>query len=196
MEKMGIAAAMLLVLAAASQAWPQEGSGAVPPKYSTAFMGHNLGETVQQWLRASEEPKRCAEWNRRKGDNVKFCKVADEIAQGGSGYLNTRHPGGSVLARDRWVFDHGVLAALVANALPYDTTLAQLRERYGRETNDRTMMVVHVFGPSYPVAGNEWTMRDGTIIILAEDREAIHHAKLLISSRDFIHKQIDASNPF
>lgn len=39
-------------------------------------------------------------------------------------------------------------------------------------------------------------MRDGTIIILAEDREAIHHAKLLISSRDFIHRQVDASNPF
>ncbi|MGH9734281.1 MAG: hypothetical protein ACRD8A_06810 [Candidatus Acidiferrales bacterium] len=195
MRKTSIGAAIALILALASPAWSQV-ANAKSARYSTAFMGHNLGETVEQWFRASDEPKRCAEWNMRKANNVQFCKAAYAISQGGSGYLNTRHPGGSVLARDRWVFDHGTLAALVANALPYEKTLAQVRERYGRETNDRTIMVVHVFGPSYPVAGNEWTMQDGTVIVLAEDRTAIHHAKLLISSRGFIRKQVDASNPF
>lgn len=195
MRTTSVAAAIALILALASPAWSQ-GVSDGSPQYSTAFMGHNLGETVEQWFRASDEPKRCAEWNMRKSANVQFCKVARDISQGGSGYLNTRHPGDSVFARDRWIFDHGILAALVANALPYEQTLAQLRERYGRETNDRTMMVVHVFGPTYPVAASEWTMPDGTIIILAEDQTAIHHAKLLISSRGFIRKQVDASNPF
>ncbi|MGC1105731.1 MAG: hypothetical protein WA876_04265 [Candidatus Acidiferrales bacterium] len=162
----------------------------------TMFMGNDLGETVQQWFLASDQPKRCTEWNRNKPDNRQFCKVADDIAQGGSGYLNTRHPGDSVLARDRWYFDHGALVALTASALPYDKTLAQLRERYGRETNDRTTLAVHVFGPTYPVASYEWTMPDGTLIFLAEDKVAVNHAKILISTGDYIAKQVDANNPF
>lgn len=170
--------------------------GQPPAPQSTVFMGHQLGETVQQWFSTSDEPKKCAEWNRNKADNKQFCKVADDIAQGGPGYLNTRHPGDSVFARDRWYFDHGTLVAFAANALPYDKTLAQLRERYGHETNDRTTLAVHVFGPSYPVASYEWTMPDGTLVFLAEDKTAVGHAKLLISTRDYIRKEVDANNPF
>jgi hypothetical protein len=167
-----------------------------PPPQPTMFMGHQLGETIQQWFRASDEPKRCAEWNRRKIDNVHFCDVANKIAQGKPGYLNTAHPGGNVLARDRWYFDNGVLAALVANALPYNETTLQLQERYGAETKDQTFTVEHVLGKDYSISSHTWVMPDGTFILIGEDQTAVRYSKLLISTRAYIRKEIDANNPF
>lgn len=115
----------------------------------TVFMGHQLGETIQQWFSSSEEPKRCADWNRNKADNRQFCKVADDLAQGKSGFLNIRQPGDSTFARDRWYFQNGKLVALIGSFLPYDKTLAELRQKYGSETNKRVKLVVHVL-PNVP----------------------------------------------
>lgn len=189
-----LALMIALSLLGSAPARSQEGESSAPS--ATRFMGHELGETIQQWVSESDQPKRCAEWNRRKRANVQFCDVVEEIARSGSGVLDTQHPGDSVFARDRWYFNHGLLVALAANALPYDKTLAQLRERYGRETNASNTLAVHVFGPTYPVARDQWVMPDGTLIFLAEDKVAVRHAKLLISTRDYILKQVDANNPF
>ncbi|MFZ0334441.1 MAG: hypothetical protein WBE86_11385 [Candidatus Acidiferrales bacterium] len=167
-----------------------------PAPQSTVFMGHQLGETVQQWFSASDEPKRCAEWKRNKADNKLFCKVADDIAQGRSGMLDTRQPGDSVLARDRWYFQYGKLAALIGTFLPYDKTLAELREKYGPETKKQAKLVVHVLSPTYPVFGEKWAMPDGTLLFLVEDTRAVNHANLVISTQAYIDQQQDANNPF
>lgn len=160
------------------------------------FMGHQLGETVQQWFTVSDEPKRCANWNRNKADNRQFCKVADEIAEGKSGFLNTRQPSDSVLARDRWYFQDNKLVALVGSFLPYDKTLAELRGKYGPETKKQAKLVVHVLSPTYPVFGEKWDMPDGTLIFLAEDSHAVNHSNLVISTQSFIDQQESANNPF
>jgi hypothetical protein len=162
----------------------------------TVFMGHQLGETVQQWFSASEEPKRCADWNRNKADNRQFCKVADDLGQGKSGFLNTRQPGDSPLARDRWYFQNGRLVALIGTFLPYDKTLAELREKYGSETKKGVKLVVHVLSPTYPVFGEKWEMPDGTLIFLVEDSHAVNHADLVISTQSYIDHQASANNPF
>jgi hypothetical protein len=168
----------------------------------TVFMGHQLGESVQQWFSASEEPKRCAEWNRNKFElldkkaDVQFCKVADDLAQGKSGFLSTRQPGDSTLARDRWYFQDGKLVALIGSFLPYDKTLAELRQKYGSETNKRVKLVVHVLSPTYPVFGEKWEMPDGTLIFLLEDSHAVNHADLVISTQSYIDQQASANNPF
>lgn len=162
----------------------------------TVFMGHQLGETVQQWFSASEEPKRCANWNRNKAENLQFCKVAGDLAQGKSGFLNTRQPGDSTLARDRWYFQDGKLVALIGSFLPNDKTLAELRQKYGSETNKRVKLVVHVLSPTYPVFGEKWEMPDGTLIFLLEDSHAVNHANLVISTQSYIDQQATANNPF
>jgi hypothetical protein len=169
---------------------------APPTAQRTMFMGHQLGESVQQWLQASDQPKRCAEENRHTPGNVRFCKVIDEIAEGRAANFVTSHSGQSVVAGDRWYFENGTLTAVLSDGLPYNKTVDELLERYGPATNNRTFTVDHVFGPNYVVSSHQWTMSDGAVMIIAEDKTAVGYAKLLVSTQDFLHKELSANNPF
>ncbi|MGB6482893.1 MAG: hypothetical protein WBE86_05335 [Candidatus Acidiferrales bacterium] len=118
------------------------------------------------------------------------------IEGGGAGQLDTKHPGGGAFAKDHWYFQNGKLAALIGTFLPYDKTLAELREKYGPVTTKQAKIVVHVLSPTYPVFGEKWAMPDGTLIFLVEDTHAVNHANLVISTQAYISQQQDANNPF
>lgn len=166
----------------------------------TTFMGNQLGETVQQWLSLSDQPKKCSPfstaWDRKSIPTIRFCTTVKNIAGGGAGQLDTKHPGGGSLAKDHWYFQNGKLAALIGTFLPYDKTLAELREKYGTETKKQAKLVVHVLSPTYPVFGEKWAMPDGTLIFLAEDTHAVNHANLVVSTQAYINQQQEANNPF
>lgn len=166
----------------------------------TTFMGNQLGETVQQWLSLSDQPKKCSPFStasdRKSIPTIRFCNTVKNIAGGGAGQLDTKHPGASSFAKDHWYFQNGKLVALIGTFLPYDKTLAELREKYGPETGKQAKLVVHVLSPTYPVFGEKWEMPDGTLIFLAEDSHAVNHANLVISTHAYIEQQQNANNPF
>lgn len=53
----------------------------------TTFMGHQLGETVQQWLCFSDQPKKCSPFStasdRKSVPTIRFCNTVKNIAGGG-----------------------------------------------------------------------------------------------------------------
>jgi hypothetical protein len=157
----------------------------------TVFMGHTLGETVQQWLDASGNTDVCP---KHRSQNKDFCDSVDAVAAGQYGKVLTQHPG-DANANDVWWFDGGSLGGLVAIPLPFTLTLQQIHDRYGEPTRKGTKTEENRDGTRFDVTTLVWDMPDGTFIDIVGQEQG-NRCKLSISTHDFVQKERDAANPF
>jgi hypothetical protein len=181
----------LMIFAGAAAAQQDQAASSTAPD-STVFMGHTLGETVQQWLATSGNANACVRLNRWR--NKEFCDQVDAVAAGQYGKVLTQHPDDANV-NDTWWFDNGSLGGLVAIPLPFTRTLQQIHDRYGEPTRKATKTVENRDGTRHDVTTLVWEMPDGTFIDIIGE-EPGNRCKLSISTHDFAEKQRDAANPF
>ena len=182
---------LFLTLFAGGMAAQQDQAASATAPAATVFMGHTLGETVQQWLDTSGNTDACTKHRR---ENKDFCDSVDAVAAGQFGKVLTQHPDDANV-NDIWWFDSGSLGGLVAAPLPFGRTLQHIHARYFEATRQETKAIQNANGTTTAMTKYIWEMPDGTIIAIV-GAEPGDHCKLSISTNDFAQKQRDAANPF
>jgi len=138
--------------------------GQVPP--STKFLGHLIGETVDQWLTTShmDQAEICGKHDRRdkRMDFKQVCAVLSAVRSGQSGNITTAD-------NVQWFFEHGkVSQALKLVSIGIDTTTEQqiafLTEVYGRPTQYDTVKNSNLAGGAWNTVDVGWDMPDGALI--------------------------------
>lgn len=166
------------------------------PQPST-FMGHQLGETVSQWLSTTGYGKRCSNWLvKHNAQNVNFCKSVDQAAlQNGETNIVTADANQEG-ANDIWYFQNSTLAAVVVAWVPFDKNLGMLRDRYGNATKEKQTTMENTNGGTYVVHTVEWNMTDGAIVVIAQNKTRINLGKVEFTTPDFVNQEKAAANPY
>ena len=138
-----------------------------PP--STKFLGHIVGETLDQWLVAShmDQAEICGKHDRRdkRMDFKQVCSVLGSVRAGQPGNITTNHI--------QWFFANGkVSEALMEKLIGFDTTtereIAFLTEVYGKPSRYDTVKNSNLAGGTWNTVHVEWDMTDGARIAALE----------------------------
>ena len=183
----------LLVTTAGAQDLAQPES---QPQPST-FMGHQLGETVSQWLSITGYGNRCSNWLvKHNAQNINFCKSVDQAAlQNGETTIVTADASQNG-ASDVWYFQSGTLAGVIVGWVPYDKNLGMLHDRYGNASDEKQSTVENTNGATYVVHSVQWNMPDGAVVILKQNKTKINLCKVEFTTPDFINQEKAAANPY
>lgn len=166
------------------------------PQPST-FMGHQLGETVSQWLSITGYGNRCSTWLvKHSAQNINFCKSIDQAAlQNGETTITTADASQSG-ANDLWFFQSGTLAAVVVGWVPFDKNLGMLHDRYGSASKDKDTTMENTNGGTYVVHTVEWNMPDGAIVAIVQNKVKINLGKVEFTTPSFVAQEKAVSNPY
>ncbi len=138
-----------------------------PP--STKFLGHIVGETLDQWLVAShmDQAEICGKHDRRdkRMDFKQVCSVLGSVRAG--------QPGNITTDKVQWFFANGkVSEALIVKIVGFDTTteeqIAFLTEVYGKPSRYDTVKNSNLAGGTWNTVDVAWDLPDGARIVAKE----------------------------
>jgi hypothetical protein len=144
---------------------PAVGQNPVP---ATKFLGHVIGETLDQWLAAShmDQSEVCGKHDGRdkRMDFKQVCSVLTAVRSGQSGNITTAD-------NVQWSYEHRkVSQVLKLVSIGIDTTAEQqiafLTDVYGKPSQYDTVKNSELAGGTWNTVDVGWEMPDGALINL------------------------------
>ncbi len=190
------------------------GQGPLTKIAPTVFMGHTLGETIQQWLEVNHNPDMCTKAQPKLQDKKNCARIAASndsepiILYSLKQELPHYTVPEDLQADDAtynyvWYFEKASLVMMLSDG-NYQQVLDNLEERYGAPTSSKKYAIQNAFGATFDRTDYLWHMPDGTLITLQDWRDfTFQLGHLIISSQTYMETQkkaIDAkrraANPF